>query len=365
MERILSRRIRPQVKTRSGRVHYRLSCKVKTARESHSLGSYHQTAQSTVERGRMHSVVRDWRYRLNIRPLAANPIGADDPYLPSDLELMSVAHLAPAPTDKNEIPVALSARQKHRLEETCWRIKLRCQKLDADKLDNHKFYHLCRIQLRQIQADQVTRQRKPKPVESTGPFRQVEQRSMVEWTALPLGLRAELASLTGCERKPVSEAYRLQIAALALVELQRIQSIADRKREAGKDAESYLEKATWKVIVRRARSAYRSEATGRLSDSQDGHTIKVEFMPESELASIQARKLLATIASEPTKADYRLEIMRQWVSPKVIDLMGAGYTQPEIVQMTGLSRSTIQRQLADARKAFDGLPIRVLEVVAD
>lgn len=359
-----SRAIRPQVFTRTRKVHYRLSCKVVTSRQSHSIGQYHQTAQSTAERGRMLSVVRDWRYRLSIRPLAACPIGADDPYLPSDLELLPVR--ASGATDQNENPGAtLSPRQKHRLGETCWRIRQRCEKLDADKLEQHKFYNLCKIQLRQLKAEQVTRQRKPKPIESNGPFRQVEQRSMVQWVSLPLGLRKELSELTGCERKPVSEAYRLQIAALALVEWERVQAVAQRKVDAGKDATKYLADATWQVIVKRARSAYRSEATGRLSASQNGETIKVEFLPESELASIQARKLLAVVASEPPKADYRLEIMRQWVSPKVIDLMGAGYTQPEIVQMTGLSRSTIQRQLADARKAFDGLPIRVLEVVAD
>lgn len=311
----------------------------------------------------MRSVVRDWRYRLNLRPLAANPIGADDPYLPSKLELLPVR--ASGATDRNENPGALSPDQSEILADYAYHVAQECKWIDHFNWSDHRWNAIARIQLRQIQAENVTRQRKPKPVEKSGPFRQTAQRSFVEWTTLPLGLRAELAGLTGVERKPVSEAYRLQIAALAMVEWDRIQGVAARKREAGKDDAKYLADATWPIIVKRARSAYRSEATGRLSQSQDGHTVKVEFMPESELASIQARKLLATIASEPAKADYRLEIMRQWIPAKVLDLMAAGHTQPEISAMTGLSVRTIQGQLADARKAFAGLPVRVLEVVAD
>ena len=311
--------------------------------------------------------LRDESYRLTGRVFAASPIGGDDPAeigISQAGKVYRLLELFPVRQSKETkaTKASLTTRQSSRLADTCRRIESRCNALDAKSLEQHKFYHLCKIQLRQLQAEQVTRQRKPKPVESTGPYRQTEQRSTVEWTAMPLGLRLALSEITGAAGKPVSEAYRLEIAAYAIVEMERIQQVADRMESKGKDSSEYLAKATYPVIVKRARSAYRSDRSGRMSTTSHSVESCVVFCPESELAAIHSRRLLATVASEPSKSEYRLCILRQHVDRKAIELMARGITQVEICKQLGISERTLRNQLAAARKAFADLPVPALLV---
>lgn len=378
----------PLVKTRSGKIHYRLSCKVFTSRQSHSIGAYHQTAQSAVERGRMvgygvelvASAIggddpsfcqfsRNEAYRLTGRVFVGLPIGSGEPYLIGMSQSGQVYRLleqfpdrqTTVTDDKNV--VEFSAEELDKLDDYSYRLKMICKWTDHFNWQEHRRIQIYKIQLRQLQAEQVTRQRKRKPVESTGPFRQVEQpASQVEWFAMPLGLRIALSEITGAAGKPVSEAYRLEIAAYALCELDRVQQVAERMRDRGKDDAKYLAKATYPVIVKRARSAYRSERSGRMATESHSVQSCVVFCPESELAAIHSRRLLATVASEPSKADDRLFILRQHVDGKAIELMARGITQVEICKQLGISERTLRNQLAAARKAFADLPVPALSV---